>query len=462
MTLTGITSFGAGIIIVGAARLLLVVSLFFLFSRVSGSARAAGLGVAVYTGTSNFLFWGAQFSYESIALPLLALILMAFAEREAAADDRRREWLVPICLGTLAIVITHHMTSYALIVILAALAVTYRVLGVEKPNPWPLLAFAVAATATWLVVKAESTIGYLFPVLEDAFNQTIKTASGESAPRSLFHSSSPGVEVAGTPWGARLIALAGVALLGIAALVGIRELFRRRPWEPLPVIFVIASLLFFGALALRFAPAAWETGNRAGEFFFIGLAFVVSGAIYQALRRRGDTGRWRLAMALGLGVVLLSGAISGWPWDSQLAKPIRVSAEGSTIESEPLALAEWTAKNLPAGPRFAAPEADGRLLLTPGGQFALTGQGPDIEDIVGEPDFPSWQKEILRDNGIRYVVADRREIAGDNVRGYFFTVPGSGSDALLPVGVVHKFARLPAARLYDSGRIVLFDLENRP
>ena len=461
MTLTGMTSYGAGIIIVGAARLLLVVSLFYLFVRVSGSARIAGLGVAVYTGTSNFLLWGAQFSYESIALPLLALVLMAFVEREAAPDGRRGEWLVPIGLGTLAIVITHHITSYALIVILAALAVIYRVLAVEKPNPWPLMAFALAATATWLVVKAESTIGYLFPVLENAFNQTIKTAAGESAPRSLFHSSSTGVEISGTPWGARIVALAGVALLGIAALVGIREVLKRRPLEPLPVIFVGAALLFFVALTLRFAPAAWETGNRAGEFFFIGLAFVVSGAVYQALTRRGDTGGWRVATALGLGVVLLSGAISGWPWDSQLARPIRVSAEGSTIESEPLALAEWTAENLP-GRRFAAPEADGRLLMTPAGQDVLTGQGPDIEDIVGEPGFPKWQKEILRDNRIRYVVADRREIARDNIRGYFFTVPGSGSDGLLPAGVVHKFSRLPAARLYDSGRIVLFDLENRP
>jgi hypothetical protein len=462
MTLTGMTSFGAGMIIVGAARLLLVGSLFFLFTRVTGSARIAGLAVAVYTGTSNFLFWGAQFSYESIALPLLALVLMVFAEREAAPDSRRREWLVPICLGTLAIVITHHMTSYALIVILAALAIAYRVLNVDRPNPWPLLVFAFAATATWLVVKAESTIGYLFPVLENAFNQTIRTASGETAPRTLFHSSSTGVEIAGTPLEARLVALAGVALLGIAALVGIREFLRRRPWEPLPVIFVIASVLFFGALVLRFAPAAWETGNRAGEFLFIGLAFVVSGAVYQALRRRADARRWRVATALGLGVVLLSGAISGWPWDMQLAKPIRVSAEGSTIESEPLALAEWASKNLPRGQRFAAPEADGRLLLTPGGQYAMTGQGPDIEDIVGEPGFPSWQKRILRSNRIRYVVADRRKIASDNVRGYFFTVPGSGTAGLLPVDVVHKFARLPAARLYDSGRIVLFDLKDRP
>src|SRR5262249_19594447 len=147
--------------------------------------------------------------------------------------------------------------------------------------------------------------------------------------------------------------------------IGIREFLMRRRWEPLPVIFVIAAVLFFGALALRFAPAAWETGNRAGEFLFIGLAFVISGAVYQAVRRRADEFRWRLATALGLGLVLVSGAISGWPWDMQLAKPIRVSAEGSTIASEPLALAEWASKNL-HGQKFAAPEADGRLLMTPG------------------------------------------------------------------------------------------------
>jgi hypothetical protein len=457
MTLTGMSSFGAGIVVVGAARLVFVMSLFFLFMRLGGSARFAGLGVAVYTGSSNFLFWGAQFSYESLALPLLVLILMAFVEREAAPRSWRVAWLVPIVLGILAVVLTHHMTSYAMVVIFTALAVAYWLMKVPKPNPWRLAAFAFVVTALWLVLKAESTIGYLFPVLENAVEATLNTASGESAPRTLFHASKTGVATATTPWFARLVALGAIALLG----VGMREVARRRRNEPLAVIFSLAALCFFGALALRFAPAAWETGNRAGEFLFLGLAFVVAYAVLLALEARRSESWRRGAIACGLAVVTIGGAISGWPWDSQLAKPIRVRAEGNEIVSEPLGLARWASTHLP-GRRFAAPEADGRLLFTPGNLVALTGQGPDIEDIVAEPDFPGWQRRILGNHRLRYVVADRRLIAKDNVRGYFFTVPGFGDNRLLAKGVINKFARLPAARVYDSGRIVLFDLEDRP
>src|SRR5215203_1284673 len=135
MTLTGMSPYGAGILLVGAARLTFMAALFFLFARLSGSGRGAGLGVAVYTGTTNFLFWGAQFSYESLSLPLMVVVLMAFVERDAAAPDARRAWAVPIVLGILAIAITHHLTSYALAFIFVLLAVLYRVMKVEKPNP---------------------------------------------------------------------------------------------------------------------------------------------------------------------------------------------------------------------------------------------------------------------------------------------------------------------------------------
>ena len=40
MTLTGMSSYGAGTILIGVARLVFVVSLFFLFTRLSGSAAA--------------------------------------------------------------------------------------------------------------------------------------------------------------------------------------------------------------------------------------------------------------------------------------------------------------------------------------------------------------------------------------------------------------------------------------
>ena len=462
MMLTGMSSFGAGTILVGVARLTFMAALFFLFARLSGSARGAGLGVAIYTGSSNFLFWGAQFSYESLALPLLAVVLMAFVEREAAPPEGKRAWTVPIVLGILAIAITHHLTSYALAIIFILLAVLYRAMKIEKPNPWRLALLASGVAVGWLLIAARSTVGYLFPVLEEALKAIWKTASGESAPRTLFHQASNTAEVVGaTPLPARALALLAIALLGVGMVVGIRQLWRRERRQPLVLLFCAASLAFFAALLLRFAPAAWETGNRAGEFLFIGLAFVLVYAAAELLRSGPNLMRRRLLFTGALGIVLLGGAISGWPWDVQLARPLQAKAHGREIDSEPLALAEFASERL-SGSRFAAAEGDARLLLEPGGQVAFGGQGPDIEDIVGEPYLAPWQLPVLEKNHLPYVVADRRLNSEDTLRGQFFTVPGQYGAALRDKEVIHKFARIPAGRVWDSGRIVLFNLRDRP
>lgn len=462
MALTGMSSFGAGTILIGAARLTFMAALFFLFARLSGSARGAGLGVAVYTGSSNFLFWGAQFSYESLSLPLMVVVLMAFVERDAMPREFSRAWAVPIVLGILAITITHHLTSYALALIFIVLAVMYRVMKVRKPNPWPFAVLATVAALGWLLIAARSTVGYLFPVLSDAVKAIWETASGESAPRTLFHQASTTTETVGaTPLFARAVALLAIALLAIGFFAGLRQVWRRERHQPLALIFVVAGAAFFGALLLRFAPAAWETGNRAGEFLFIGLAFVVIFGAARMLRSGPDLRRRRWLFAAAMGVILVGGAISGWPWDVQLARPLQATADGHEIDSEPLALAEFTRKRIP-GSRFAAPEADARLLLTPGGQIAFGGQGPDIQDIVDKPPFESWQLPLLRENHLPYVVADRRNSSEDTLRGQYFTVPGQYGEELRSKDVIHKFAKIPAARVWDSGRIVLFDLEARP
>jgi hypothetical protein len=460
--LTGTSIYVSGTILIGAARLVFMAALFFLFARLSGSARGAGLGVAIYTGTTNFLFWGAQFSYESLSLPLVVVVLMAFVEREEAPPRARAAWAVPMVLGILAITITHHLSSYALAVILVVLAVLYRAMKIEKPNPWPFALLAAAAALGWLLIAARSTTGYLFPVLEEAVKAIWKTASGESAPRTLFHQASSSAEtVASTPLAARALALLAVAVLAAGAFVGLREVWRRKRGEPLVLVFCAGAVAFFAALTLRFAPAAWETGNRAGGYFFIGLAFVCIYGAAELLRRGTNPVRRRLLLTAALGVVLVGGAISGWPWDIQLARPLQATADGAKIESEPLALAEFARRRLD-GSRFAAPESDARVLLAPGGQVAFGGQGPDIEDIVDEPELESWQLPLLEEHHLPFVVADRRLISEDTLRGEFFAVKGQYGTELRKAAVVHKFARIPAGRVWHSGRIVLFNLGDRP
>ncbi|HEV2859341.1 MAG TPA: hypothetical protein VGW80_13165 [Solirubrobacterales bacterium] len=462
MTLTGMSSYGAGTILVGVARLVFMATLFFLFARLSGSARGAGLGVAVYTGSSNFLYWGAQFSYESLSLPLLVVVLMAFVERDAGPRERRMPWTVLIVLGILAITITHHLTSYALAFILIALAVLYRVMKIKRPNPWPLAVLAAVTAVGWLLIAARNTVGYLFPVLGDAVEAILNTASGEAPPRTLFHQASDVAEEVGvTPLPARALALLAVLILLIAMVVGIRQVWRRHRGEPLVLLFCAGAVVFFGALTLRFAPAAWETGNRAGEFLFIGLAFVAIYGAAELLRAGPNLQRRRLLFTAALGVVLFGGVISGWPWDVQTMRPLQASADGGRIDSESLALAKFAGERLD-GARFAAPEAEARTLVNPGGQIAFSGQGPDIEDIVNTEFFQKWQFEVLRQNNLRYVATDRRRVSGDSIRGIYFTVPGRYNDALRKKGVVHKFSALPVARVWDGGRVVLYDLKDRP
>jgi hypothetical protein len=462
MMLTGLSSYGAGTILLGAARLIFMAALFFLFARLSGSARGAGLGVAIYTGSSNFLYWGAQFSYESLALPLMVVVLMAFVERDAGPPERRAPWTALMVLGILAITITHHLTSYGLALVLIALAVLYRVMKIKRPNPWPLALLATVTAVGWLLVAARNTVGYLFPVLGDAVQAILNTASGEAPPRTLFHQSSDVAEEVGvTPLPARALALLAVLILLIAMVVGIRQVWRRHRGEPMVLLFCASAVVFFGALTLRFAPAAWETGNRAGEFLFIGLAFVATYGAAELLRSGPNLRRRRLLFTAALGVVLFGGVISGWPWDVQTARPLQATADGNTIDSESLALAKFAEKRLD-GSRFAAPEAEARTLAGPGGQIAFSGQGPDIEDIVNTEFFQEWQLAVLRETNLRYVAADRRLASGDSIRGLYFTVPGRYNDALREKGVVHKFSALPVARVWDGGRVVLYDLKDRP
>jgi hypothetical protein len=462
MSITGLSVYPAGLILVGVARLVLVASLFLVFLRVSGSGRIAGLGVAIYAGNFNFIFWGAQYAYESLALPLLVLALMVLAEREASDTSRWREWGVPMLLATAAIVVTHHLTSYALAGVLAALALAYWYVHRtwKAPNPWPFAVLVIALAVAWLVVVASSTLGYLTPVLSNAVEAITHTIAGESPPRGVFESSSSTIPP--TPFPARAVALLALAALAIGLPFGLREFWRRDRRKPFAIIFALGSLGFFGTLALRLTPPAWETGNRASEFLFIGLAFILAGAALAALRRWADWRGARPLIAGSIALVVVGGAISGWPWDAQLSQPMRVAADGRTIVSPPLGMAEWADERIRDG-RFAAGIADAGLLLSPGNKVAIAGTNPDIEDIIDGESLEGWELPLLRENNLRYLVADRRAVNDDTLRGYFFARPGSPTAEREPKSVIAKFNDVPgAARIYTNGSITVFDLEARP
>jgi hypothetical protein len=465
MTMSGLSSFSAGLIVVGAARLMLILGLFQLFRAISGSARMAGLGVAIYVGNFNFLYFSAQFSYESLSLPLLIVVVLAVTRWISAPRDEARAWSVPIVLATAAVVVTHHLTSYALVVTLAALAIFFHLLRdrTAGANPWPFAAVALGLTVTWLVVVASTTVGYLEPVIDRAFTAAIDTVTGGADPRGLFESAEAADVPDLTPLAARGVAFAAIAILALGLALSIREVLRRYRGQPLVLLFCAAAVGFFATLPLRFVPEAWETGNRASGFLFIGLAFVVAHAVLRdPIARMTPMLRQSLLTGL-LAVVCMGGVIAGWPWDAHLDKPVRITADGRTLESETVGLGRWVRDHVPDG-RFAAPAADARILLSPGGAWAQAGRDPGIEEILFEPELAGWHFPVLREEGLRYLVADARDRGEDGLRGYAFSVrpPAGRRDELQPPESALKFEQLYAtARILDSGRIAVYDLAAR-
>ena len=66
--LTGLRIFIVGLAVIGTARVVLMLALFVFLERAAGSARAAGIGIAIYACNPSFLYFDSQFGYESLAI----------------------------------------------------------------------------------------------------------------------------------------------------------------------------------------------------------------------------------------------------------------------------------------------------------------------------------------------------------------------------------------------------------
>jgi hypothetical protein len=186
---------------------------------------------------------------------------------------------------------------------------------------------------------------------------------------------------------------------------------------------------------------------------------VLASAGIQHWRPRGSAVLGRLALTAALAAILVGGAISGWPWDSQLARPLRIATgDGGSIVSPPLATAEWARRQIPGG-KFAAQTADANLLLAQADKDVATGPNPNVEDTLAARTLAPWQLRLLRENDLRYVVSDSREISADGLRGYYFPVDDA-DEPHFPLAAVTKFGKVPgAARVYSNGTITVYDMK---
>lgn len=463
-SVSGISPFSAGIVVIGAARLIFALALFLFFEQVSGSARVASLAAVLYTANFNFVFWLAQFAYESVALPLATLVLFAIFRRESTDNNMYRIGLtVTGLLAATAVTVTHHMTSYMLVAFFGAVSIVHVLLRKNgRAHTWGITLILFVAAAAWLIYVASRTIGYLSPVLSGAVTGLIRLIAQEEAARQLFQSSSGGGgSEPGAPLWERITGIVAMLLLLLGMPFGLFHVWRQERKNPTMLVLAGAALAFFGMLTLRFTSSGWETSNRASEFLFFGVAFIVALGIVRVWPSRGSPWIKQTFVAIYVAVIFMGGIIAGWQPNVRLARPYQVVADNNYIlEPQGVAAATWTNTFLGPDNRIAADQSNARLLLAYGEQNPLTGRQYGISAMFQADSIDQGERFILQTTKLRYVLVDRRRISWDALAGYYFNHVEAGADTdSFESDVYAKWdSQANVDRIFDSGNIVIYDV----
>jgi hypothetical protein len=447
----GMSQYDAGVVLIAFARAIMVLALFLFYERVSGSPRVAGIGALVYAATPTFLFFDAQFAYESLALPLATVALMALLRWGRASDPvSRRRWGALVVALAAGIIITHHVSSYFLVVFLIGLCLVHVSLHERRSAPWVLSGIVLLLAVAWLMVVAGRTVGYLSPVITSALRNVIATINREAPTRTLF-ANQGGVAQTDVP--ERVIAVFGILALAVGVLGGLTISWRRLRARPLMMLLVICALVYIATLPLRFVPAAWETASRAGEFLFIGVGVTVAIGTNWLLDRGGTSRmRRRVSVAAAITLVFASGVIAGWPGNELVAFPRRVVADGRTLDPPQVVAATWSGRMLGPHEHVFAQPGDARLFNNNAHQMGFEGT-----DSLNSPTLTGTVRAALRMNRITLVAADRRSVSSDLLVGFFFDV---GSPPLTPAKQADKFSTPDTDRIFDSGDIVIYGVKD--
>lgn len=451
---TGLSLFVSGLVVIAVARTILMLALFELYERVSGSARIAGLGALLFAANGNFLYWSSQFSYESLALPLLVLALAVYVRRAQGSGTRG-----PLTLTLLVLIptitATHHLTSYALAAMLWILSLLALRSVWRRWQAFGLAATATAASLAWFLLVATGTGRYLGFIFERTADAVEKAGSSAHTP---FQTSVGSLH---TPILEQLVSFAGVLLIVAMVVLTLRRWRRLESLHtPIGILLAASSVGFLCLYPLRLFPGAWETANRGQEFFFIGVALVLALALDQASRsQRVRRARGPALMGV-IVVVICGGVVSGWPSPLLLAQPLEVRSGHAVVVPQGLSAARWAIHELPSSSTYLGDEATGRELLVAGAHHVSFGNGNNVPAILQSTQLPEWQREALVDQRVDYVVLDRRKVAANDQAAYFFQPeadPAGGFGYYSP-GVRSKFEIPTVSRIFDSGDIMIYEV----
>jgi hypothetical protein len=457
----------SGTIVVGLAHLLLGLGIYFLMLEVTERPRTATLVVLVYSTGPHFQFFDSYFIYEALALPLMVACLLAVVKMTKEQDwTAGLGWGLVAVLFAAATVVTHHVTSYALLGFLVALELAQLLRGNKLRFDWRLPILICVTTeliVLWDVEIATNTIAYFTPTVHSVLRSFL----------DLLTHRGHGPAVA-LPTGPRFDLTAeylSIILLCLLAAMGAWRIWRARllSHETLTLGFAMSSISLLVALVVRVVvPGGSQLWGRASTYFMLpvglSVAFAISSwRIPQAVSKRlsgwifGGAG----CRSIGVAAVLLlgiGGVAGGWPaYYARLPGPFRVEAWERSTDQHNLALAAWAAKVLPPNYGIASDFETANLLASLGHETAPAG----VASLFLSAKFSPAARALVREKRIDFIVVDKRmaqQLPADG--SYFADDPDAGRYRRpIPIRDLEKFNQIAGvSRVFEDGTMTVYAL----
>jgi hypothetical protein len=489
-TVTGGSVFTVGNLLILAVRIAGCLAVYLIAarfapdhrSRPAGGARLGLLAVVVFVANPAFTFFDAQFAYESLAAPLVAVVLLlalrladpADADADAAdpadpADAEPRWRLAVAAMGlTGLVVVTHHGSAYVLAAVLVVMVLAAPVTRRRPPAAALVVAgFAVAATAGWLLAAAGYTLTYVGPYVSSNLASVPEFLSGGAGPRALFGGFLP------VPGYERWASYAAVLILFGLYCAGAYALRRARHRADAWLVLALGALYFLSLplVALR----GDQVVKRLWEFAFIGLAPVCAVALAGLRTKAGTTagtattrtaaGRPRriagrvLAGALVL-VVFVGSGVARSGEHIRFPGPFIPSADPRSMTPDMVAAARWLRTTYGRDHRIAGDRTLAAVFGGVGAQIPVTYQedGYPIWAIVAPEEVTQAVLVEIGRAGLEWIAVDLRTAGRFPLTGFYFdeAEPGAYVDTRLTARALRKFDAGPFRRVYDNGHIVLY------
>jgi len=278
--LTGLGTFDAGVILPGVLHAIALLGIFVLAEQVTLSARVAALAALLYSFNPSFLFFDAEYAYESLGIVFCIWVVVAIVAMQRAAGDRPRQlaWFSAGLALAAACIVTHHLSSFVAAAVSIGVAVA-TIIGARRGSAGRsaavlACAFAGAVLAlavAWVLVVATDVWDYLTPYLAKGSAELAAILHHHDGARQLFALSvTPGYE--------RLAAYLAPAIAALGAIAGLWLRGRRPPTTSLPATraLVLFGLLYFPSVPFVLTEAGNEGARRSWAFTYIGLALLVA------------------------------------------------------------------------------------------------------------------------------------------------------------------------------------------